>query len=333
MEEILKKAIAALESNLENKGSYAQFNNFNYKPIKLDESNFKPLETIDSNKKIAFLDGGNAEIIASPNFSLQFIRIYYTVYQNNKRIASEKKEFYVLITSKNQEQDIIFETEIFPINYNFKNQTFNSFDSTLREGNNRVSISKIGNTIRRFAELSIAKEIDSEIIVLDGDLKSRYTGEQAYLDELYQSGKIIAALSKTNELFTETGNNFNVVLDDLASLEEWAYYPIVEINDEKHKAQILMVKLNKDSKYIFKLEIDKKENINELLSLLKDNSKDPIFFGYPYALVEADKHARVPNNEKDYLKTKLMALAGNKWASLAKYLNTKNAHDILDNIG
>ena len=57
--------------------------------------------------------------------------------------------------------------------------------------------------------------------------------------------------------------------------------------------------------------IDKIKRIKELLDItnqldedyilsLVDNSKDPVFYGYPYLLIEADKLARVTNKEKEY---------------------------------
>ena len=36
--------------------------------------------------KIAFVDGGNAEVIGTSNLSVQFIRAYAAVYNHNKRI-------------------------------------------------------------------------------------------------------------------------------------------------------------------------------------------------------------------------------------------------------
>ena len=61
---------------------------------------------------------------------------------------------------------------------------------------------------------------------------------------------------------------------------------------------IYVVKLNENSKKCFRVE----GQINdEVLSLLVENSKDPTFIGYPYGLIEADKFARVSNEEKDHM--------------------------------
>ena len=60
------------------------------------------------------------------------------------------------------------------------------------------------------------------------------------------------------------------------------------------------------------------------------NCTDPIFIGYPYGLVEADRVARVSNHEKESLKTMFMVKLRNK--NVEKYLSSVNAHDILDRI-
>lgn len=339
--EIISRVIDSLKQNLEEKGSYVQFSDPSYKPIKIDNANFKEIKDTKSDRKIAFIDGGNAELLKAPNFSLQLIRIYYTIYKENKRISSKKNEFYVLINSENKEDNIIYKTEFFGLDK--QKLEFDSFDETIRQGKHRISISSIGNVIRRFMELETAKNIINElenkdIIVIDGDLKASITGETNYLGELYkkaiEKNITLTALSKTSELFTETGNALIPILNQISPSNEWYYYPLVEINNEAHKVDMHIVKLHKNSKYIFKFEVFNKNRyeINEILSILKNNSKDPVFLGYPYGLIEADKFARVSNNEKEHLKTTFLAKLGKDNEKIAQYLNTLNAHNVLDSI-
>ena len=73
-------------------------------------------------------------------------------------------------------------------------------------------------------------------------------------------------------------------------------------------------------------------DINKICSLLSLNAKDPVFIGYPYGLVEADKLARISNQEADLLKTQLMVSFGKDWKKVKNSLNSMNAHQILDNI-
>ena len=75
-------------------------------------------------------------------------------------LASEN-EFYVLITAANQENNIIYKTEFFGLDK--QKLEFDSFDETISTGKHRVSISSIGNVIRRFVELETAKNIIDEL--------------------------------------------------------------------------------------------------------------------------------------------------------------------------
>ena len=62
------------------------------------------------------------------------------------------------------------------------------------------------------------------------------------------------------------------------------------------------------------------------------NAKDPVFLGYPYGLIEADKFARCQENEKDYLKTRFIQKTTKDYKKIKQILNTNKAHDLLDNI-
>lgn len=339
--EIIEDIINSLNNNLEEKGSYVQFNDPSYKPIKISKENFHEIKDTKEIEKIVFIDGGNAEILKAPNFSLQLIRIYYSIYKENKRIKSKKVEFYVLISAINKENNIIYKTQFFGLNK--EEISFDSFDETIRQGKHRISISSIGNVIRRFTEIEIANGIvdeleSNDIILLDGDLKASITNEIDYLYELHkkaiEKNVVVCALSKTSELFTEKGNALIPILNEIAPNTEWYYYPLVQIDNKTHKVDMHIVKLNKNSKYTFKLEIFNEINYkkDEILALLKNNSRDAVFLGYPYGLIEADKFARISNKEKDYLKTIFLTKLGKNNEKISQYLNTLNTHNILDSI-
>ncbi len=339
--EMIENIINSLKEGLKEKGEYVQFNDSSYKPTKISKENFHEIKDISEIRKIAFVDGGNAEILKAANFSLQLIRVYYSIYKE-KRVKSGKKEFYVLIRATNKDKDIIYETQFFGLDKD--KIKFDSFDDTIRQGRHRVSISSIGNVIRRFMEIETAKdvinELDSDdVILLDGDLKASVTNEIEYLDLLYKKAVenkiVICALAKTSELFTEKGNALVPILNEIAPDKEWYYYPLVEMNNKNHKVDMYIVKLNESSRYVFKFEIFNGVRYNKdgVLALLKNNSKDAVFLGYPYGLIEADKFARVSNRERDYLKTIFLTKLGKDNEKIAQYLNTVNTHNILDSIG
>jgi NurA-like 5'-3' nuclease len=129
---------------------------------------------------------------------------------------------------------------------------------------------------------------------------------------------------------TDKGSSFIGLISEMQPNYNWSYYPVAEFKDSKY--DILFSKLSKRSNYIFRIDINHINKINDVLSLLMKNSNDPIFLGYPYGLVEADKFARVSNKELELLKTKFMIKAGKDWKSINNLLKTKDSHGILDRI-
>lgn len=329
--------------------------NNSYFPKPISKDNFHVISTQESsinNAKLCFIDGGSAELLRAPNFSLFFIRVYANISLENKTINDKKVEFYCLAKTKIKDEKIFYDVCLFNLSSTDNNQFLPdkidlelfSFDKTIVMGENRAEISKLGDIARRFAEIKLATgiipELDTgDIIVLDGNLRATYTNENKYLDALYKKANekqvIISALCKTSNLLTEKGNNMITVLNHLSPQGLWYYYPIMEINEPKHNAEIMFVKLNLSSEYIFRFEICKQQfninNLNPLLDLFVKNSNDYSFPGYPYGLIKADELARISNQEKHYLKSKILFnLKHQDQKNINSCLKALDAHDVLD---
>jgi len=340
-DEVVEKILESIDENLIT-ASYPKFFGDGYRAHRIDAKNFHEINKANSGKKIAFVDGGNAEIIASGNFSLSLIRVCYVVYQNSKKLSAKKFEIFAFVQAINQNNEIYFKTTYFGANnlIGLGEISFSSLDHTLMLGINRADISSVANAVRRFAELKLAKIISDEkkadIIVLDGNLQSTLTNENKYSQELYEScsrnNAILTALSKTTSLFTDNGNLLSFVLDSINTFSSWFYYPIAEIKNQNHKAEMFFVKFHDKSKHIFRFEIFNEQKLlaESAINELASNCTDPIFIGYPYGLVEADKSARISNQEKESFKTIFLIKLRNK--NIEKYLSSVNAHEILDRI-
>ncbi len=339
-DKIVEKMLEITDDKMALAGSYAKFSGEGYKPFKIDVKNFHQIEKTGLNKRIAFVDGGSSEIIGSANFSLNLVRVCYVVYENGKKISAKKSEALAFAQAATQNGEIHYKTSFFSTanSIGMDEISFSSFDRTLMLGINRAEIGSVANAVRRFAELRVAKSVaddkTSDIIVLDGNLHGTLTNENEYLDDLYEScGKnsiILAALSKTTSLFTDNGNLLSAVLGSISPLNSWFYHPIAEINNPSHKAEMFFAKFHPKSRHVFRLEIFnmQKAKAEEAINELAGNCTDPVFIGYPYGLVEADRIARVSNHEKESLKTMLMVKLKNK--NVEKYLSSVNAHEILD---
>ncbi len=356
MQQTYDKIISLVKNNISNiDDNHVQFSDTNYKPFNIDKNNFKEIKDVDSNNKIAFIDGGSSEIIKSSNFSLNLIRIYYTTYKENKRINSKKQEFYAFTHTKNIDNELFYNAE-FTNNDNKNNNIeinnllpnnedllLSSFDETIKQGITRASISNVSNVIRRFSELKTAINLtdnldENDIIVLDGSLQCTFTNEKKYFEELYKKAEekniIISGLSKTTTLMTDRGNSIANALNKFNIDGKWFYNPVVEIKASNHKAEMAFVKLHESSKYIFRFEIHKeqKQHLNNVISLISNNCKDAVFIGYPYGLIEADRNARVSQQEKEMLLTLFSTKLGKDWEKIKESLSNVDAHEVLDNI-
>src|SRR3989338_9981075 len=105
MKEIFKEIFKAVEIIIKEKGNCIEGTS-----ICLQKENFHEISEAVSKKKIAFVDGGNAELISAPNLSVQLIRLYSVIYENNKRLKSKKYEFYVVIGAKASEKNVKYST-------------------------------------------------------------------------------------------------------------------------------------------------------------------------------------------------------------------------------
>lgn len=296
---------------------------FNNKILPIQSGYFAPIpqtdfceyEKLTDGKTIAFIDGGQAEILAAGNFSLSFIRVVALVFQDNKNTACIKKEFYLLTTAKYVDNDLYYESKIFGDKLiDESDLLISSNDRTITVGMERAPISKVSGMARRFAELSLAAEINADFKVIDGTLKQTFKNEQKYIGLLPEN---VCALAKSSSLFTTSGNSPVVLLNKLGPQGCWSYFV---------EKKSFFVKLHEQAKHVFRFE----GNL-DVLSLLKKNSSDALLLGYPYGLIAVDKLARVTHHEQNSLKMQFLLNEKNK--DISEYLNTVNVHDFLDNLG
>jgi hypothetical protein len=331
-----------------NDDEFLGFGDLGYLPERFSVENFHSISGSKEKKsKMVFIDGGNSELFSSPGMCASFVRVFHTIYENNKRISCAADEFYVLCYAKNKDGRIFYHAKLYKEHAKMLGErffdmdfTFDSLDKDLIEGNSRASISKIPSLVRRIAELHVASAIipglcKDDILVLDGDMESRTSEESNAIGGLksqaQSSGVIACALSKTSNLLASSGSSAVAVLNKFAPSGAWYYFPAASI-DGLH---VCFAKFNPKSSYVFKCEtfnnIDT-ELLDMIFSLLALNSTDPVFIGYPYGLVEADMLARVSNKESDFLKTSFMALSGKEGSIIESLCKATDAHSILDNM-
>ncbi len=342
---IFESICEELDKNLSLEPGLIDFSHLGYTSIPFSGSNFHSIPSSDPDpvSKITFIDGGVAELFSSSSVSLSFVRVIHTTYRKNRRTNLKKDEFFCLTTTKSS-PSINFHSQLFPSSSTtlpdsfFETDfTFDPTDSALTTRQSRASISSIPNIIRRLAELSATliltkQSRPNDSIVLDGSLEPKLPDEEKLLRSIASLAKEnninIAGLCKTTNLLTSSGSSPMLALSDKALEGAWFYFPVIEAPFD-----LYFLKLHPGSDYIFRLDHLPSQSTATLLYQLKNNSSDPVFLGYPYGLVEADRFARVTNNEKEYLKTTFLTRAGSRSKSLNLLARSLDAHSVLDNIG
>lgn len=337
---IIDKVIAPIEKFIAKKAELLPFpEEKGFSPVKIAGENFHELSLFSENMPLIGIDGGNSDILISPEFSLSFIRVAAVTYKENKQSKIIKKEFFCFVKAENSDEKLIYSVEIIGDNLFPEKLSFSSQQETMDGEKQRIEIETVSGIIRRFAELKLAKTIieeskDKTAIIIDGSIAAKSKEELKLIEELVNLARekhiSIGFLSKTCRLLTQNASSLNSALNELGPKSSWYYYPVFKVSNLNFKGDMYFVKLNQKSKYVFRLEIAA-YNSSEYISLLAANSSDPIFYGYPYALLQADRTARVSNKETEYLKTVFLAKIKNK-EKLSYLLSNLDAHDILDKI-
>lgn len=327
-----------------------------------NRESFFPVEPVaKSSRRLAFIDGGNLELLGAPNFSVQLNRIYACIWKNNSRQTVPKIpqiEFFSAIYSTMIEDEIVFNTIIVPSAQEFSQYLPDSNDlvaryseQSLDNGSGRVDTSKVASMARHFAEWCYAEKLAAmldpdDVIVMDGSLQTRFQNEWKYFRNMEEAAKtnrvVLTSLSKTSTLFTDTGLSLLGAISQFATNEgiegEW-YHPIFE--SRKHHVFSVAVRLKSMSEWVFRLDflLDQygqlhKDEMNDILNALCENSSDPTFPGYPYGSVDADLFSRVSNDEIGYYRALISSQisALNRQSRFVPHIRAGDAHNLLNTI-
>lgn len=334
------------------------------------KNNFYSLNPPEVQRKMAFIDGGNQRIFRTAEYSIQINRVYFNMFNENGRVFPRSEiptriEFFSLTSKKTEKGHRFYETFIFPINNEFrkylpKNEDL-CFDARNREimVGNTADIERVASMARRFSEWELSKHIinleldEGDVIVRDGSLQTSLPKERIYTQNAMEEAKkkkvIFSGLSKTSALSTSTGLSMISSVQRFAdeckiNMNTWCYGPIVQAKSETHRAVVMAVKLNKCADRPFRFEIFEDENLfNEgkltdemldVVSALITNSNDFSFPGYPYGLYDADRWARVKNEEIEVYENELKSELLNQgvWKIFKILMKAVDAHDKLDEL-
>ncbi|PKL73725.1 MAG: hypothetical protein CVV29_02030 [Methanobacteriales archaeon HGW-Methanobacteriales-2] len=345
-------------------------NNSNDIAYPLDKSNFHGLKPPKVQRKMAFIDGGNQRILGTAEYSIQVNRVYFNMFDENNRVFPRSDmptriEFFSLTSKKTKGSKLFYETFLVPVKDQFRKYlpreedlTFDAKNREIMVGNN-ADIERVASMARRFSEWEFSRHIinleldENDLIVRDGSLQTSLPNESAYTDKAMRMAKkkkvIFSGLSKTSALPTSTGLSVISSIQRFAAesqigLDTWCYGPVFRAKSETHKAVVMAVKLNKcaDRPFRFEISEDKSYDTNEglsnetldIVSSLISNSNDFCFPGYPYGLYDADRWARVKNEETEIYETELKSELSKQgiWKIFKTLMKAVDAHDKLDEV-
>lgn len=333
MQDVLKKLLTNVD-NAAVKPTAVILGKEGYQPIPLSIENYKAIPQ-SPNQTIAFVDSGNAELAKGPNFSLQFIRVAIV----SKGRKTMLQEAYCLVQAVQENGKLVYKTTVTGLE-GIRLPVIDLYEPSLAEGTHRVAPGKVAELARVLAEHLLASWAIPElpkgsILVRDGDLEAHTLYEQTALREIYERARIngitIAGLSKTSSLLTDTGHPAVPVIARDAPRGTWYYHPIAISSKLDHQASVAIAKLHPLAERAFRIDIfDQQESfLPEVVSALAENSADAAMLGYPYGLIEADRYARVREEEKAYLRTQAEVLNGGMLKSNESALD---AHDVLNRV-
>lgn len=334
-----------------------------YKTHPFDRKNFHQIRHAKNTRKVAFVDGGNQEILGTPNISIQLNRVYFNVFDGPKRAAvkclPQSLEFISVTVADFLDHSPHYRTQIFPVTAEFSRYLpdssdleFSAKDESLTR-NHPLDISRVASMARRFAEWSYSRHVvneelfEGDILVMDGSLKTRFSKEPKYSKDCYSASKskgvIYTGLAKSSRLVTTSGMSLLGAVRTMASENRidgiWYYHPIAESLTANHAADMFVVKLHERSQRVYRYDIHNEQaknmshdEIMQVFTQLSVNSSDLSFLGYPYGLIDADDNARVRDEEREAYRVMVLSEISRlgSWPKFVREMQAADAHDMLN---
>ncbi|HDP74045.1 MAG TPA: DNA double-strand break repair nuclease NurA [Candidatus Woesearchaeota archaeon] len=310
-----------------------------FSPVTFTKKSFLSLKENRSSSSLSVLavDGGNSPILEGESFTLDFVRVSYCIFSEERVKKAETYSGFILayLDRFSEEKDeLIIKAAIFD-STGLSGFSEECYEFSFEGGTSQVSsqLRESVNNIRRSMELSLciqqAARINNAVLLLDGSL---YEKESAGLiNELYalsvSNSLKVFGISKTSSIFTRSGKHLGSLLMADSPKGEWAV--LIAKSKPAPCIDVFFARLNKSSGLCFRIDTFS-ESAGSLTALLP-LSKHSAFLGYPYPLIVADRNARVKNQDKHFLSTYLKRAVNDK--QLETVESILRAHDFLDKIG
>ena len=281
-----------------------------------DAARFFPIVPTTSSR-VAFVDGGLAELVAAPHFSVFLIRAYAGVWDAGRCVSRVQKEGYAIIHVVRKENNFFFATELLGFNIPIPEI---ALDNPLLRVGERVTPQAVASVVRHCVEWSLIDTCQNvHCVVRDGALDEC---PEDFFREKKHSKLLHVGVCKTTTALTDTGVSVPLFLSRQKE-GAWVYVP-----EEQGIVKIGFVHLHAKADRAYRIDVTN-GSLEDAAALLASQSNDASFLGYPYGLVDADCMAAVREGEKKMLRQLFFAKCGN---ALKNIEQAADAHDLLNQL-
>lgn len=309
---LLRALLAEIERQTPSAGGLPVLSSGDYESQPLDPRHFHPVSPRFPAGQVGFLDAGNNEIVSTPAVAIGWVRIYWSVFKGERKLRHRLRNHLVVV--RRAEGDPWLAAEVYPVEggapLRFR------FPPPLPPGEpTRSPLAGGIGAVRRHLEWQATLELlqtlrPGDLAVRDGTLEAEGGTDDPAREALAVAEErevLLVGLSKSCALLTASGLP---LLSALALMEQergvpspWVYHPLGRPRRET-LPHITVVRLHPSSAHLFRLDLPfwAGERAEEVAALLAAYARDPALLGYPYGLLDADRHARVPEKEVNLLR-------------------------------
>jgi hypothetical protein len=155
------------------------------------KDSFHAIKETPSVRHLAFVDGGNLEVLGAPNFSIQLNRVYSCIWDKTKKEVQSRipaVEFFSATYARSNDGNISYEAFVVPTKPEdsiflpeTKDLSVRAFEGNSTNGN-PSSVQALGSMARNFAEWRYATVLSEylnkdDVIVMDGSLQTGFRNE------------------------------------------------------------------------------------------------------------------------------------------------------------
>ncbi len=331
------------------------FRESDYDPLDFDSGNFVHLpipskeEIKDYNAKVCYVDGGNALVFDSPTMSIHYLRGYASVYnaecKRHTPNVQQPVEYTVLVSMDTDKDGLKLGGSLF--------RGRGDLDLEPYYQHTRMDVEEFVSALRQRLELALAarmtEELDrGDVVVMDGSLRFPDPLACGEMEELIESarkkGVVVAGVSKTSRLVTSTSMPLLIAVTiqhemNFGELREpWYYHPVAVPKSERCYGDIYVCHLHPSSGYTFRMDVVPTTlnhlDMKDLFRIISYHSQDLSFLGYPYGLIDADRHARISDDEGESMRFVAESMFHRLGAGRTSkmYSSSVDAHEKLDNM-